>query len=302
MTKFLIIDGNSIGCRAAFAGQKHPLTAKNGIPTSTITFFMNMLNKVMMQLKPTHIIVCWDTDSHTFRKELYPEYKANRYKGESIIDMAIVYKQFAMIRRMLDILGIKSANVQGFEGDDVVGSFKALSKADYNYICSGDKDSWALADDKTTIVFPKSGFTDIDLITTDYIEEKLMIKKANYVGLKMLQGDISDNIKGLDGCGPKTAAKLLNEFSNIDKIVSLTVDDLQKYNSKIKNNFLEWKERATLLKQLMTIRTDVSLPYTFEDCEIGLLNWEDFKEYIRGLDMNNFIQRIEWGAVYRLKW
>ena len=302
MTKFLIIDGNSIGCRAAFAGQKRPLTAKNGIPTSTITFFMNMLNKVMMQLEPTHIIVCWDTDSHTFRKELYPEYKANRHKGESLIDMTTVYKQFAMIRKMLNLLGIKSANVQGFEGDDVVGSFKALSTADYNYICSGDKDSWALADDKTTIVFPKSGFTDIDLITTDYIEEKLMIKKANYVGLKMLQGDVSDNIKGLDGCGPKTAAKLLNEFSNIDKIASLTVDDLQKYNSKIKSNFPDWKERAALLKQLMTIRTDVSLPYTFEDCEIGLLNWEGFKEYIRGLDMNNFIQRIEWGAVYRLKW
>lgn len=304
MTKFLIVDGNSIGCRAAFSGPKggNDLQTASGIPTGTIVRFFNMLSKVMLQLEPTHIICCWDTDSHTFRRELYPEYKANRHIKEPIIDMSIVHKQFGLIRKMLDILGIKSANVQGFEGDDIVGSFLKISEADINYICSGDKDSWALVDENTIAIFPKSGFTDVNLITPEYVEEKFLIKKANYVGLKILQGDVSDNVKGLEGCGPKTAAKLLNEFNDIDTIASLKEEDLAQYNKKIRNGFKDWQARFPIIKTLMTIRTDVTLPYTFADCEIDLLNWEDFKEYIKGLEMYNFIQRIEWGAVYRLKY
>ena len=304
MTKFLIIDGNSIGCRAAFAGPKtgDDLKTTTGIETGTIVRFFNIINKVMLQLEPTHIVCCWDTDAHTFRKDLYPEYKANRHNRQSNIDMSTVHRQFAMIRKMLDILGIKSVNVQKFEGDDLVGSFLAISNADMNYICSGDKDSWALVNDNTTAVFPKSGFTDVILATPEYIEDKFMIKRANYVGLKMLQGDVSDNVKGLEGCGPKTAAKLLNEFNDIDTIAALTDEDLAGYNKKIRNNFADWKQRFPILKELMTIRTDVQLPYTFDDCEIDLLNWDEFKIYIKGLEMYNFIQRIEWGAVYRLKY
>ena len=305
MNKFLIVDGNSLGCRAGFAGQKSKLqlTSHEGIPTTTIVLFMNIFNKIMLQLKPTHIIVCWDTDSNTFRKELYPEYKANRHTEEkSDIDMHTLYKQFGMIRNILDLLGIKSANVQGYEGDDVVGSFLNISRADENYIVSGDQDSWALVNDNTTVVYPKSSFSDVLLVTPDYIQEKLLIKKANYVGYKMLKGDVSDNLAGLNGCGPKTAAKLLDEFNDIDTIMSLKEDDLINYNKKIKTNFKEWASRAPLLKTLMTIRQDIDVPYSFDDCEIGLLNWELVRDYMKMLDMNNFIQRIDWGAVYRLRW
>ena len=110
------------------------LRTSTGIETGTIIRFFNMISKVMLQLEPTHIICCWDTDSYTFRKQLYPEYKANRHTSEPAIDMSIVHKQFGMIRKMLDILGIKSVNIQGFEGDDLVGSFLQISKADINSI------------------------------------------------------------------------------------------------------------------------------------------------------------------------
>ena len=305
MTKFLIIDGNSIGCRAAFAIPKsgNDLVSRDGIPTGTLHRFFNMINKIMLQLEPTHIIVCWDTDSNTFRKEIYPEYKANRYKDkESPIDIHIMHKQFGMIRKMLDMLGIKSANVQGYEGDDVVGSFAKMSRADYNYICSGDRDSWQLVNKITSVVFPKSGFTDVDIVTPEYVEEKFGISLDNYIGLKTLQGDTSDNIPGFTGVGPKTAAKMLTQYGSADNIAQLKLDEFTGYNKKVTAQLENWQKQYSLLKTLVTIRTDVNVPYSFEDCEIGLLNWKELKGYMKLLDMNNFVQRIEWGAVYRLRW
>lgn len=305
MTKFLIVDGNSLGCRAAFAAPKHSkdLCTKENIPTGTIVRFINMLNKVMCDIvKPTHIVVAWDTDANTFRKQLYPEYKANRqaHKEQNDIDMHIVHKQFKMLRNMLEWLGIKNVNIQGFEGDDICGSFATISKADENYIVTGDKDSFQLVNDNTYIVYPKSGFTDVDIVNEQYINDKFNVSLDNYIGLKTLQGDASDNIHGFTGCGPKTAAKLLDEFGNSDIIARLKEEELSNYNKKIKTGLADWQSRYELLKTLVTIRTDVELPYTFDDCEIDLLKWDELIPYMEQLEMNNFINRIKWGAVYRL--
>ena len=308
MTKFLIIDGNSLGCRAAFAGARAfpDLKSHENIPTATIVCMMNMLNKVFMTMKPTHIVVCWDTDSNTFRKQLYPEYKANRQNVDNHsaieIDMKVVYKQFSFIRRMLEILGIKNVNKQGYEGDDLCGSFAHISNADKTYIVSGDQDSWALVTPDINIIYPKSGFNDFNIITEDFIYDKYHITVQQYVDLKTLKGDISDNIPGYSGCGPKTASKMLKEFGSADIIASLKEEDLKNYNKTIKNNLKDWQTRYELIKKLMTIRTDVELPYTYDDCEIDLLDWESLKPLLRDLDMNQLLNRMHWGAVYRMKW
>ena len=304
MTKFLIVDGNSIGCRAAFAIPKdHPdLKTKEGIETGTITRFMNMFNKIMMQIKPTHIAVVWDSAEETFRKKLYPEYKANRHKNdkEPIIDMNIVHKQFRMIRKILDLLGIISINIPGYEGDDLCGSLANISEADETYIVTGDKDSFQLIDKDTYVIFPKNGFTDFDIANLQYIEDKFGITVDQYIGLKALQGDQSDNILGYVGCGPKTASKMLNEFGDSDIIAKLKQEDLSHYNKKIRANLEDWQNRYDLIKQLVTIKTDVELSYRYEDFEIELLKWDDALSYFQDLEMYHFINRIHWKAVYRL--
>lgn len=306
MTKFLIIDGNSLGCRSAFAAEKlsKKLITKEGIPTGTIVLFINLLNKIMMKIQPTHICCCWDTNSNTFRKKLYPEYKANRHKKEieSDINIEIMYKQFKFIRKILEKLGIRNINVETFEGDDLCGTCANISLADENYIISGDQDSFSLVNDHTFIIYPKIGFTSYDIVTFKYIQDKFNIDPKNYLGLKTLRGDVSDNIMGFKGCGIKTATKMLNEFGSSDKIAKLKIDDLINYNKTIKNNFEDWQHRYKLIKLLMTIRKDVPIPYEFDNFEIDLLRWNDIKPLLEGLEMYNLINRIGWNAVYRLQY
>ena len=302
MTTFLIVDGNSVGMRAAMAGARQPLTTREGIPTATIVFFFNMLNKIMLNIRPTHICIGWDTDSNTFRKKLYPEYKANRHNKPlpEGVDLTTIYKQFKFIRLLLDKLGIKSINIPIFEGDDICGSLARISEADMTYIVSGDRDSWSLVDDDINIIYPKNGFNDFDIIDYDYIEKKYGIDPQQFLSLKALQGDVADNIIGLVGCGTKTATKMINEFGSSDKIATLNAEDLKGYNKTIRNNLQDWKNRYELIKTLVTIKTDVELPYQFDDFLIELLPWQELKPLLFDLEMYNFINRIDYGAVYRL--
>ena len=303
--RFLIIDGNSIGCRAAFACPKNQpdICTTTGIPTGTIVRFFNMFNKILLNIKPTHLVVAWDTNSNTFRKQLYPEYKANRHKDSKneIVNINIMHKQFKMIQKMLSILNIKYVNIEGYEGDDICGSFANISKADTTYIASGDRDSFQLVNDKVFIIYPGSGFSDYKIIDKQYILDKFEVSIENYIGLKMLNGDVSDNIPGFAGCGNKTAVKLLNEFKTVEAMKHITVDDLGNYNKKIKSNLENWQQRFDLLKALVTIKTDINLPLSYEDCKIECLDWNEIIPYMEDLEMKVFIERIQNGRVYSIK-
>lgn len=303
LTKFLIIDGNSLGCRAAFAHNPKSgpdLHTQRGLPTGTIYRFINMFDRILHQIRPTHIVVAWDTDKNTFRKQLDPEYKANRMsKKKSNIDMDVVYHQFEVIRKILEKLGVKNVNVKGFEGDDICGTYATLSKADDNFIVTGDKDSFQLVNTNTTIVFPKNGFREVSLINEKYIDEHYGLDVCQFIDLKTLQGDKSDNIRGLNGCGEKTALKLLEKYGSAESIVKLNNDDLSAdVNKKVLAGFDEWKSRFDMLMTLVTIRRDVPVEYTYDDCEIDLLNWEAAKPIFEKLELKNILNRISWTAMY----
>lgn len=304
MTKFMIVDATNICFRAACVGfASNNQLIVNNIPTTTFQVFFNLFNHIMMQLQPTHIVCCFDTNSNTFRKKLYPEYKAQRHKNlMEGMDLNIVHKQFLFIRKMLDILGIKSINMENYEADDLCGSCRTISQADENYIISGDKDSWQLVNDNTRVIFPKNGFTDYIIVDQQYIEEQYNIQYDKYIDLKILQGDKSDNIPAYNGVGPKTASKMINEFYDSSKIAKLKVEDLANYSKKVRNNLQDWQNKYELLKTLMVIKTDINIPYKYEDFEINLLKWLELKPWLEELHMYNLINRISYGAVYRLKW
>lgn len=291
-SKFLIIDGNSLGCRAAFAhNPKHgeDLCNFEGRPTGATYRFFNMLDRILHQIRPTHVVVAWDTNSNTFRKQIYPEYKANR--KQSTADNETAQIQFEDIKNILNLIGINNVNIEGFEGDDIVGSYTELSTADKDFIVTGDKDSFQLVTDNAFIIYPLNGFKEVQIINPQYIENKYNIEVDKFIDLKALMGDTGDNIKGINGCGEKTALKLLEKLGSAKAVSEYKENELEGINKKVMCNLKEWSDRFEQTMQLVTIRKDVDLPYTFEECEIDL-QWENAKEYFKQLTLNSFLRKI----------
>lgn len=302
-TRFLIIDGNSLACRAAFAhNQKFgpDLQTKNGKITGGIFRFFTMFDKILKQIRPTHVIVCWDTNRQNWRKQIYPNYKANREKKEETL-----FIQFEEIRNILNAIGIKNIGIIGYEGDDIVGTYVANSKATKNFVVSGDKDCYQLVNDNTYIIFPKKGFSEIELITPQYIQDKYDISVNQFIDFKALVGDTGDNIPGIEGCGEKTAIKLLKHFENAKNVASNKDNiNVKGVNKNVKNNIYKWSEQIDLIIDLVTIKTDIPEQFLFDydTCYIGNeINWDGAIELFKELEFNMLINKMHQGGLYGYK-
>lgn len=298
-TKFLIIDGNSLACRAAFAHNPKfgpDLQTSYGKMTGGTHRFFTMFDKILKQIKPTHIVVAWDMGRKTFRKDIYPEYKANRETKEESL-----FIQFEDIKRILTSIGIKNIGVIGYEGDDIVGTYTKLSKATKTFIVSGDKDCYQLVNDNTYIIYPKNGFSEIELITPEYILNKYDITVDKFIDFKALMGDSGDNVPGINGCGEKTAIKLLKHFGSA-KNVSETKGkfDLKGINSKVKDGIAEWSLNSDMILQLVTIVKDIpqQFLYDFDSCEIDKIEWENAYDIFEELEFNQLISKLKKGDLY----
>lgn len=296
-TKFLIIDGNSLAYRSILAFNNKnggiDLCNSKGRVTGGLFRFINSLNSVLNKIQPTNIVISWDNKAPTFRHNIFPEYKANRKHNQT--EVKEFFEQLELIREVVDELGIKSVSIEGYEGDDIVGSFAKISDCDENYILSGDKDNWQLVNDKTRIIYPKNGFGLYDIVDNDYIIKKFNIGVDKYIEYKMLLGDAGDNIFGVNGCGEKTASKLLNENDNIDNILN-NIDNI-KLNKKVYAGLKEWKDKKELSRKLVTIVTDVPLPYKCSDCLINI-NWDNVLPIFKKLELNSLITKIKNNEFY----
>lgn len=298
-TRFLIVDGNSIGFRAASAKPpfQEELINSKGVITGGTYRFINILNKTLEMIKPTHVIIGFDTGGYTFRNDIDPEYKANRTHGA---DKQAIYNQFGDMKKVLDAIGIKHDNILCYEGDDIVGTYCKISKATKNFILSGDKDIFQLINDNTEVIFPIKGVSEVGIYNKDSFKERFGIDVEQYIDFKSIIGDKGDNIKGIDGLGDKTAMKLLNKFGNIETIM----DNLNKTHSDIRgwkgivNKLNNWN--YSIPRQLVTINTDSPIKYTFEDCEIDL-NWKNAIEVFEELEFNTFISKVNNGKFYGCK-
>ncbi|MFW6007907.1 MAG: 5'-3' exonuclease [archaeon] len=296
METFLIIDGNSLACRAAFAHNPKwgdDLQTSDGKLTGATYRFFTMLDKIFHKLKPTHVVVCWDTGRETFRTELDENYKANREKKNEDL-----YVQFGDIKRILEAIGIKNVGIIGYEADDVVGTYSELSKADQTYVFSGDKDSFQLATDNVTIVYPKGGINNIDYITPEYIEKKYNIDYKQYIDMKALVGDAGDNIPGIKGCAEKTASKLLKYYGNA-KEVAKNKDNIEckGINKRVKAGIKEWAISVDDILTLVTIVKDIIVPFDYSDCKINL-DWEEARDIFNRLEFKSFLEKLDDGGFY----
>lgn len=289
-TRFLIVDGNSIACRAAFV--QPVLTNSKGRETGGTYRFFTILDSVMKQVRPTHIVVGFDVARENFRTDIDPEYKANRPVRSS--DDTLYY-QFEDIKAILSKVGINHVGMFGYEADDVLGTYVANSKADKNFILTGDKDSFQLINDNTFVLFPQTGASNIKKYDKEVFKEKFEINVSQFIDMKALTGDDGDNVKGVVKCGQKTAAKWLNKYGDLESII----ENSGEIKGKIGENLRDWIPNASKTVELVTIKKDVPVPYDFKECEIDL-QWKNAIPIFEELECNSLVKRALGGKFYNV--
>lgn len=260
--KLLLIDGSSVAYRAFFALYQQIDRFKNkaGLHTNAIYGFHLMLNHLLERIKPTHILVAFDAGKTTFRTEMYAEYKAGRAKTPDEFREQLPY-----IRELLTGLGIAYYDLPNYEADDIIGTLDKMAENGDEYevtIVSGDKDLIQLTDSNTVVEISKKGVAEFEDFTPDYLMEKMGITPTQFIDLKALMGDKSDNIPGVTKIGEKTGLKLLTEYGSLEGIYE-HIDSFKP--SKMKDNLIQDKEQAFLSRTLATIDTNAPITIGLED-------------------------------------
>ena len=256
MKKLLVIDGNSILNRA-FYGVKL-LSNKNGLYTNAIFGMINIINKQVEAVKPDYAAVAFDLKAPTFRHKMYDAYKAGRHAmPDELRD------QFPYAKRVLKEMGFTVLEKEGYEADDILGTLaKRAEERDIEaYVLTGDRDSLQLITDKTTVLLA----TNKDTLTMDRATffEKYGVDASQFVDVKALMGDSSDNIPGVAGVGEKTALKLISDFGSLDNIYASIPSD--KIGKSVNVKLAENKDKAYLSQTLAKICTDVPLEESIDD-------------------------------------
>lgn len=281
MKKFLLIDGNSVICRAYYA---LPNLSFNGVNTGGTYCFVNILNRILKKFDPTHILVAFDVSSkYTFRRKIDSQYKANRI----FVDNPDLVVQFQFIKELLNLLEIKYDSVYGFEADDVIATYVSQSQYD-NYIITGDKDLFQLISDTTRIIFPKKGISNVEVIDIREFRRNYTIEPSQFVDVKSLIGDSGDNVKGIEGIGIVSAIKLLLEYQSVEKIIEVSDSIKGKIGSRIRANL----DRIKMAKQLVSLRRDVPINYCVDHCCVKV-DWKKALEFFRKLGFKSIIDRFK---------
>ncbi|OWZ83334.1 DNA polymerase I [Natranaerobius trueperi] len=282
--KFVVIDGNSLLNRAFYALPL--LQTKQGFYTNAIYGFIQMLNKLIEDEQPHYLAVVFDTKAKTFRHKQYPKYKAHRDKApEEMIP------QMPMLKELLDAMNICYFEKDGYEADDLVGTFskKAENKGKQTLIVTGDKDLLQLISDNTKVVLTKKGITNMEQYDESRVEKDFGVKLDNFLDLKALTGDKSDNVPGVPGVGEKTALKLLNNFGCVEKIYE-NLDQVS--GKKLKENLSENKEEAFLSKELVTITREVPFDFSWEELSKFNFQTEDARKLLIDWEMKSIVDRV----------
>ncbi len=286
MKKLLVIDGNSILNRA-FYGVR-PLSTKDGIPTNAIFGFVNIINKHTEALKPDYCAVAFDVHAPTFRHNMYSEYKAGRKPMPE--ELAA---QFPYAKQCLSVLGMNCVELAGYEADDILGTFAKAANAEgvEAYILTGDRDSLQLIGDHTTVLLA----TNNDSLNFDRAAfcEKYGVQPEQFVDVKSLMGDSSDNIPGVAGIGEKTALKLISEFGSLENLYeSLPTPSLSaKVNEKLETN----RENAFMSQTLARINCDVPTGLTLSDIAMRDIDKKAAYELFSRLELAGFIKKFSLG-------
>ncbi len=281
--KLLLIDGNSILNRAYFA--LPPLNDKDGNNVNAVYGFMNVLIKAVDDYKPDKLIVAFDKRGHNFRKDIYPEYKANRTGMPEDL-----FRQTPVLHELLSIMNITVVEEAGVEADDIIGTISAAFDGD-SFIVSGDRDMFQLVSDRITVLFTRRGVTDVETVTPDTLMKNYNLMPKQVIEYKALRGDTSDNIPGVKGVGEKTAMQLLSKYGDIDELYRRVEEEKGALKEKLISN----KEMAYVSRQLATILTDANVQFDIGGTGLYELN-ADVKTMMESLQFRSLVSRLDFGA------
>ncbi len=281
MNKLVLIDGNSLINRAFYATP--PLSAKDGTPTNAVYAFVNMLVRIIGDIKPRYMLVAFDRKEPTFRHEMYADYKGTRKPMPEDLR-----PQIDLMKKVLDTMGISRYEQAGIEADDIIGSMAKRYKGD-TIIITGDKDSFQLVDETTSVYFTRRGITETEIYSNENFKEKTGIEPIQIIDLKSMMGDSSDNIPGIVGVGEKTALSLVEKYGSLENLYS-HIDELSgKLKEKVENS----KDIAYLSKTLATINVKLDIPVKDEDMGYSFPFGAATKKLFIDLDFKNVLRREE---------
>ncbi|KRC63503.1 DNA polymerase I [Aeromicrobium sp. Root236] len=253
MDRLLLIDGHSVAYRAFFALPVENFSTTTGQSTNAVFGFTSMLINVLRDERPTHVAVAFDVSRKTFRLDQYAEYKGNRSKSPPEFT-----GQIPLIKEILDALHITTFEKDGFEADDIIGTLttRAESAGMEVLICTGDRDALQLVSDKTTVLYPRKGVSDLARMTPAAVEEKYSVTPDHYPDIAALVGETSDNLPGVPGVGPKTAAKWINQYGTLEALVN----DVENVPGKAGESLREHLDSVLRNRSINALILDLDLP------------------------------------------
>lgn len=286
MSKFFLIDGMSLVFRAYHALSRSNLTSRDGEPTGAIFGFANTITSLIDKYNPKFITVVFDTAAPTFRHEMYEQYKANRVEfPEDLIP------QLKNIKQLIELIGIKQIEMDGFEADDIIATMTTLTSKEAidSYCLTSDKDYFQLVNKHTKILRPTRDSNGLEIVDYEQVMDKFGVKPDQVIDVQALMGDSVDNIPGVKGIGEKTAIPLIVEFGsienlyeNLDKVSSKSVRD------KLENN----KKEAFLSKELVTLKRDMKIEFKIEDYKSKDTNFDELDKLFENLGFRTL--RKKW--------
>ncbi|MFE3854238.1 DNA polymerase I [Streptomyces griseorubiginosus] len=258
--RLMLMDGHSLAYRAFFALPAENFTTATGQPTNAIYGFASMLANTLRDEEPTHFAVAFDVSRKTWRSEEFTEYKANRSKTPDEFK-----GQVELIGELLDAMHVSRFAVDGFEADDVIATLATQAEAEgfEVLIVTGDRDSFQLVSERTTVLYPTKGVSELTRFTPEKVFEKYGLTPAQYPDFAALRGDPSDNLPGIPGVGEKTAAKWINQFGSFAELV----ERVEEVKGKAGQNLRDHLESVKLNRRLTEMVRTVELPKTVTDLE-----------------------------------
>lgn len=283
LPKLMLIDSNALIHRSFHA--LPPMSTPKGELVNAVYGFANALLKAIKDENPDYIVACFDVGKHTFRNDLYPQYKAHRKETDHALAL-----QIPRVKQIVETLNIPLVAQQGLEADDLIGSLTkiAAKKGLHSVIVTGDNDSLQLVNDSTEVYSLHRGVTDTLTYNRQAVFEKLGVYPNQVIDYKALSGDASDNIPGAPGIGPKTAVDLLTKYQTLDGIYQ-HLDELKERTSQIlKDN----KAQVYLSQKLATIKTDLDIELNLKEADVANFHFESVVNLFQELDFKSLLTKL----------
>ena len=281
-SSLMLVDGMALLFRAFYAtavsGQF--MINSKGVPTNGVQGFVKHFLTAVSSFKPSHVAVCWDMGSKTFRTEMFSDYKANR--GEAPVELI---PQFDLVKEVVDAFDIPNIGLEGYEADDCIGTIAKSVNSDINvHILTGDRDILQLLDERIKVILLQKGYGNYLVHTKDSFYEEKGILPHQMIDVKALMGDPSDNYPGVKGIGEKTALKLVQQYQHVDGVVSNLHQLTKAQKTKIEQDL----EMLYLSRKLAEIHCEVPIQYSLNEARYQYDRekvMEKFKEFeFKGLD------------------